>query len=257
MMIDTHTHIYLTDFSEDEAAMMQRAVEGGVQRMYLPAIDQGTHQALVDFEARYPERACAMMGLHPCSVKANYQDELAVVEDWLKRRRFAAIGEIGLDHYWDTTFAREQEEAFRIQIEWSIRYSYPIVIHTRNAMQETINIVKEYVPLGLRGIFHCFSGSIESAREIVKAGFYLGIGGVVSYPKAGLADVLRQVDPVHLVLETDAPYLTPVPFRGKRNEPSYLVHVLQKLAEVYNKTTDEIAAITTTNAENIFGTYRP
>ncbi len=256
-MIDTHTHIYLTDFSEDEAAMMQRAVEAGVGRMYLPAIDRGTHQALVDFEARYPARACAMMGLHPCSVKANYQDELAVVEDWLKRRRFAAIGEIGLDHYWDTTFAREQEEAFRIQIEWSIRYSYPIAIHTRNAMQETINIVKEYVPLGLRGIFHCFSGSIESAREIVKAGFYLGIGGVVSYPKAGLADVLRQVDPVHLVLETDAPYLTPVPFRGKRNEPSYLVHVRQKLAEVYQKTTDEIEAITTANAENIFGTYRP
>ena len=257
MMIDTHTHLYSAQFGEEEADVVQRAREAGVSRVYLPAIDQESHQAMIDFEARYPDWACAMMGLHPCSVQANYQEELAIVESWLKQRRFAAVGEIGLDHYWDKTFVREQEEAFRIQIEWALTYQYPIVIHTRNAMQETINIVKEYAPRGLRGIFHCFSGSIESAREIIKAGFFLGIGGVVTYPKAGLSDVLTQVDPSHLVLETDAPYLTPVPFRGKRNETSYLVYVRQQLMKIYGKTADEIDAITTANAENIFGAYRP
>lgn len=256
MMIDTHTHLYVDQFSEDANLMMQRAREAGVERVYLPAIDRESHQAMIDFEARYPEMACAMMGLHPCSVKENVQEELQEVENWLKQRRFAAVGEIGLDHYWDKTFVREQEEAFRIQIEWALQYGYPIVIHTRNAMQETINIVKEYVPRGLRGIFHCFSGSVESAREIIKAGFYLGIGGVVTYPKAGLAEVLKEVEPRHLVLETDAPYLTPVPFRGKRNETSYLVYIRQRLMDIYGMSAEEIDAITTANAENIFGAYR-
>jgi TatD DNase family protein len=163
------------------------------------------------------------------------------------------VGEIGLDHYWDTSFAPQQEEAFRLQIEWSIQYQLPIVIHTRNAMQETINIVKEYVPRGVRGIFHCFGGSHESAIEIIKAGFYLGIGGVLTYKKAGLPEVLEKIDLQHMVLETDAPYLTPVPFRGKRNESSYLSYVVDKLAEIKNVSAAEVAAITTANAEKIFG----
>jgi TatD DNase family protein len=194
-----------------------------------------------------------MMGLHPCYVKENYKDELASVSTWLVKRKFAAVGEIGLDFYWDKTFTNEQYEAFRLQIELSIQYNLPIVIHTRNAMQETINIVKEYVPKGARGIFHCFSGSIESAREIIKAGFYLGIGGVITYKKAGLAEVLEQVSLEHMVLETDAPYLTPVPFRGKRNESSYLKYIIEKLAGVKKVPVEELAAITTANAEKIFG----
>ena len=163
------------------------------------------------------------------------------------------MGEIGLDHYWDKTHIKEQETAFRIQIEWALEYQLPIVVHTRNAMQETINIVKEYVPRGLRGIFHCFSGSYESAREIIKAGFYLGIGGVVTYPKAGLAEVLEQIPLEHIVLETDAPYLTPVPFRGKRNESSYLTYIAAKLAAIQGVPVDKIEEITTANAQKIFG----
>jgi TatD DNase family protein len=194
-----------------------------------------------------------MMGLHPCYVKENFQQELAIVKDWLGKRNFAAIGEIGLDYYWDKTFAAEQVLAFRSQIEWSIDLGLPIVIHTRNAMQQTIDIVKEYVPKGLRGIFHCFSGSYESAREIIDAGFYLGIGGVVTYKNSGLVDVLSKIDLEHLVLETDAPYLTPVPFRGKRNESSYLKYVVEKLAAIKNCPIETVATITSANAEKIFG----
>lgn len=256
-MIDTHTHLYVPEFSIDEDLVVSRAEAAGISAAYLPAIDSETHEAMLAFEARYPNWARAMMGLHPCSVQADYQEELDVVEGWLQQRRFAAIGEIGLDHYWDKTYVDEQEEAFRVQMEWAISYDYPIVIHTRNAMQETINLVKEYTPRGLRGIFHCFSGSKESAREIIRAGFYLGIGGVVTYPKAGLAEVLKEIDAAHLVLETDAPYLTPVPYRGKRNETSYLGIILHKLAEIYDRPPEEIDAITTANAQNIFGTYRP
>ena len=193
------------------------------------------------------------MGLHPCSVKENYKEELSIIEDWLSRRKFAAIGEIGLDFYWDKTFSDQQYEAFTHQINLALQYDLPIVIHTRNAMQETINVVKEFAPKGLKGIFHCFSGSYESAKEIIKAGFYLGIGGVVTYKNAGLAEVLEKIELDHLVLETDSPYLTPVPFRGKRNESSYIKYVVARLAEIKNTTADEIAAITTANANKIFG----
>jgi len=208
---------------------------------------------MFNLEEKYPGQCIAMMGLHPCYVKENYQDELALVQHWLTKRKFAAVGEIGLDFYWDKTFATEQYEAFRTQMEWAIENNLPIAIHTRNAMQETINIVREYVPKGIRGIFHCFSGSYESAREIINAGFYLGIGGVLTYKNAGLAEVLSKIDLQHLVLETDAPYLTPVPFRGKRNESSYLKYVVAKLAAVKNCSEEEVAAITTENAEKIFG----
>ena len=254
MLIDTHCHLYANAFLGDLDAVMQRALDSGVQRFYLPAIDSASTEAMLNLETRYPGKCFAMMGLHPCHVTANYQEELAQVKGWLERRPFVAVGEIGLDHYWDKTHIKEQEQAFRTQIEWALEYQLPIVIHSRNAMQDTINIVKEYTPRGLQGIFHCFSGSYESAREIIKAGFYLGIGGVVTYPKAGLAEVLAQIELEHIVLETDAPYLTPVPFRGKRNESSYLTYIAEKLASIKGVSIETVAEITTANAQKIFGT---
>ena len=253
ILIDTHCHLYSQEFIADINTVIEHAGNEGVQKFYLPAIDSMATAAMLALENQFPGKCIAMMGLHPCYVKENYKDELELVENWLSKRTFAAVGEIGLDHYWDKTFLKEQEEAFRTQIAWSIQNNLPIVIHTRNAMQETINIVKEYVPKGVRGIFHCFNGSYESAKEIIKCGFYLGIGGVITYKKAGLAEVLQDIDLKHLVLETDAPYLTPVPFRGKRNESSYLKYIAAKLAEVKNVSIEEVAAATTTNAQKIFG----
>jgi len=252
-LIDTHCHLYSEEFEKDIETVIGNAVETGVEKFYLPSIDSASMKSMFNLEEKYPGQCIAMMGLHPCYVKENYQDELALVQHWLTKRKFAAVGEIGLDFYWDKTFATEQYEAFRTQMEWAIENNLPIAIHTRNAMQETINIVREYVPKGIRGIFHCFSGSYESAREIINAGFYLGIGGVLTYKNAGLAEVLSKIDLQHLVLETDAPYLTPVPFRGKRNESSYLKYVVAKLAAVKNCSEEEVAAITTENAEKIFG----
>lgn len=252
-LIDTHCHLYSGEFEKDIETVIGNAVETGVEKFYLPSIDSASMKSMFNLEEKYPGQCIAMMGLHPCYVKENYQDELALVQHWLTKRKFAAVGEIGLDFYWDKTFATEQYEAFRTQMEWAIESNLPIAIHTRNAMQETINIVREYVPKGIRGIFHCFSGSYESAREIINAGFYLGIGGVLTYKNAGLAEVLSKIDLQHLVLETDAPYLTPVPFRGKRNESSYLKYIVAKLAVVKNCSEEEVAAITTENAEKIFG----
>ena len=252
-LTDTHCHLYANEFDSDIDDVMMRAEHEGVDKCYLPAIDSNSITAILELEKKYPQRCIPMTGLHPCSVKENYKDELAVVEEWLGKRYFVAIGEIGLDYYWDKTFATEQIAAFKTQIEWSIKYQRPISIHTRSAMQQTIGIIKEYVPKGVRGIFHCFGGSYEEAIEIIQAGFYLGIGGVLTYKNAGLADVLKKIDLKYLVLETDAPYLTPVPFRGKRNESSFLKYIAIKLAEVKNCTLDEVAAITTANAEKIFG----
>lgn len=252
-LIDTHCHLYSEEFAGDIETVIENAGRIGVTKFYLPAIDSTATDSLLALEAKFPGKCIAMMGLHPCYVKENYKEELELVNSWLAKRKFAAIGEIGLDYYWDRTFVKQQEEALRTQIEWALHYKLPVVIHTRNAMQETINVVKEYSREGLTGIFHCFGGSIESAREIIKAGFYLGIGGVLTYKKAGLAEVLEQVSLEHLVLETDAPYLTPVPFRGKRNESSYLQYVVARLAEVKKLSIEEVAAITTANAEKIFG----
>lgn len=252
-LIDTHCHLYSEEFQNDRDAMLQRARESGVTRMYLPAIDSSAHEAMLHLESADPQRYPAMMGLHPCYVKENYREELQLVENWLAKRSFCAIGEIGLDHYWDKTFVNEQVEAFTLQMEWAIQYQLPIVIHTRNAMQETIDRVKTFQSRGIRGIFHCFSGSYESAQEIIKMGFYLGIGGVITYPKAELAEVIRKIPLEHLVLETDAPYLTPVPFRGKRNESSYLMYIAEAIGKACGRSLEEVAAITTANAQNIFG----
>jgi len=253
ILIDTHCHLYLDEFKNDIGEVMERAIQSGVERFYLPGIDSTVIPDMLQLEEKYPGRCFAMMGLHPCSVKENYREELSIVETWLNQRPFAAVGEIGLDFYWDKTFADQQYEAFDLQMQWALDRKMPIVIHTRNAMQETINRVKPFAAKGLTGIFHCFSGSYESAVQVTDMGFLLGIGGVLTYKNAGLPAVLEKIGMEHLVLETDAPYLTPVPYRGKRNESSYLTYIIRLLATTKNLSVEEAAAITSANAKKIFG----
>jgi TatD DNase family protein len=251
-LIDTHCHLYMPEFDADITEIMQRATENGVEKFYLPAVDSKSLEAMFALEKKFSGKCFAMTGLHPCAVKENYIDELKMVEDLLMQRKFAAVGEIGLDFYWDKTFAEQQYESFHKQIEWALQYNLPIVIHSRESMEQSINIIKEHQHGKLKGIFHCFSGTIESAKQIIELNFYLGIGGVVTYKKSGLTELLKEIDLKHIVLETDAPYLTPVPFRGKRNESSYLIYIAQKIAEIKNISVEEVAAITTANAQKIF-----
>jgi TatD DNase family protein len=252
--IDTHCHLYLPEFSSDIESVFSRAKAAGVEKFYLPAIDSAVTEALLEMEKNYPGQCFAMAGLHPCSVNENYQDELERVSRSLSERTFVAIGEIGLDFYWSKQFLNKQYLAFEKQMEWALEKKLPIVIHTRNAMQQTIDFVKPFAARGLRGIFHCFGGGYEDALQILDLGFYLGIGGVLTYKKSGLNEVLKKINLSHIVLETDAPYLTPVPFRGKRNESSYIKIIAEKLAAVKNISVEEVAAITTSNAEKIFNT---
>jgi len=252
-LIDTHAHIYLDTFKKDIDQVMARALAEGVEKIYLPAIDRSETTNMHDLEMKYPVACMAMAGLHPCSVKEDHHDELMWVEEQLGSRSFAAVGEIGLDFHWDRTFVDRQYQAFESQVEWALKYDLPIVIHSRDAIDECIATVTKYKARGIRGIFHCFGGSLEQARAITGIGMYLGIGGVITYKNAGLAEVLEKVSLEHLVLETDAPYLTPVPFRGKRNESSYLKYIAEKLALVKQVTMEEVAAVTTANAEKIFG----
>jgi len=252
-LIDTHTHLYVNEFEEDIESVVERAATEGVEKFYLPAIDESENEALLNLEKKFPGKMFAMAGLHPCSVKENFKAELEKIEQQLYERDFAAIGETGLDFYWDTTFKKQQFQSLRTHAEWAIGYKKPLVIHTRNAMQETIDVVKDYEGKNLFGIFHCFSGSLENAKEIIDAGFLLGIGGVLTFKNSGLAEVIKDVDLKYLVLETDAPYLAPVPFRGKRNESSYLKYIVEKLAEIKNIPVEEIADQTTKNAEEVFG----
>jgi TatD DNase family protein len=248
-LIDTHAHIYLPEFDADRQQLVDKALAAGVTQILLPAIDSTTHMQMLETEARFA--ACkAMMGLHPCSVKENYKEELQQVETYLQQRSFAAVGEIGLDFYWDTSFTKQQYEAFGTQIGWALQYDLPIVIHSRNAMDECIEVVKKYK--GSRGIFHCFSGTVQQAEQLIEQGFLLGIGGVVTYKNAGLDKVLAAIGIENLVLETDAPYLAPVPYRGKRNEPAYLAEIIKKISAVTGKEIEEIAAVTTENAIKIF-----
>ncbi len=252
-LIDTHTHLYVKAFKNDIDAVMARALEAGVSRFYLPAIDSTETESMLQLESRYPGTCHAMMGLHPCSVKEDYETELKLVEDWLSKRKFVAVGEIGLDYYWDRSFTGQQKDAFHRQIEWALHYDIPIVIHSRNSIDDCLEIVGQHQKGRLRGIFHCFTESLEAARKVMDLGFYMGIGGVLTYKNSGLAEVVREIPLEYLVLETDAPYLTPVPFRGKRNESSYIKYVAEKLAEIKGISLEELAKITTTNAEKIFG----
>lgn len=250
--VDTHTHLYLQEFSADIDAVIERAEAEGVEKFYLPAIDSSETLALFELEKKFAGKCVAMAGLHPCSVKENYKEELGKVHEMLQDRNFAAIGETGLDFYWDTSFREEQYKSLHQQAEWALQYNLPLVLHTRNAMQETIEFIKTYDSKGLQGIFHCFSGTLQNAKDIINLGFYLGIGGVVTYKNSGLTEIIRDIQLEHIVLETDAPYLAPDPFRGKRNESSYIKYVAQKIAEIKNISIEEVAQQTSKNAAKVF-----
>ncbi|MDX1666558.1 MAG: TatD family hydrolase [Saprospiraceae bacterium] len=252
-LIDTHAHLYLQQFEEDREEVLQRAFAAGVQKIYLPNVDSDTISDMLKLEADYPGRCFAMMGLHPCSVKDNYREELAIVKEWLQSRPFAAVGEIGIDLYWDKTHIDEQRKAFERQMEWSIEFDLPIVIHSRESTDMIIEIIDGFSKKSdLRGIFHCFTGDEDQARAIVDLGFYLGIGGVLTFKNAGLDETVRQVSLEYLVLETDAPYLAPAPHRGKRNESAYVLDVARKLASVKEVSLEEVIEKTGRNAERIF-----
>ena len=251
--IDTHAHLYDESIIPEINQVLNNEVAVGVEKIIMPGIDSTCIDDMLLLETKYPNNCIAMMGLHPCYVKENYVAELAIVEDWLSKRKFVAIGEIGLDFYWDKTFTEQQYKAFETQMQWAIDYNTPIVIHTRNAMGETIEAVKPFVKKGLRGAFHCFSGSKESAQQIIEMGFYLGLGGVLTYKNAGVAEVIKNIPMEFLFLETDAPYLPPVPYRGKKNEPAFMIEVAKKLAEIKQIPLHEVAEITTANAERLFG----
>jgi TatD DNase family protein len=252
-LIDTHCHLYLPEFKPDLDEVMQRAAANGVEKFYLPAIDSTVIEDLLAIEKKCPGKCFAMMGVHPCSVNENFKKELAIAEDLLGKRSFAAIGETGLDFYWDTSFAAQQYESFEMQMQWALDKRLPVVIHTRNAMQQTIDTVKPFSVKGLTGIFHCFGDSYEMAMKIIEMNFFLGVGGVLTYKKSGLDEIIKKIDLKHIVLETDAPYLTPVPYRGKRNESSYLKIIAENVAAIKNISFEEVAAVTTANAEKIFG----
>jgi TatD DNase family protein len=255
MLIDTHTHLYVKQFNSDREAVIERAIANDIQKFYLPNIDRNSIDALLSLENKYPQRCFAMMGLHPCSVKEDYEEELAVVKSWLDKRPFCAVGEIGIDLYWDKTFLEQQKDAFRRQSRWAVELGLPIVIHSRESTDIIIDLIKELNLPGLKGIFHCFGGTETQARQIIELGFLLGIGGVLTYKNSGLQESLRSISLEHIVLETDSPYLAPVPFRGKRNESAYIKYIAEKLAEVKSVTVEEIAAVTSENAENLFVTY--
>jgi TatD DNase family protein len=251
-LIDTHSHIYLMDFDEDREAMMERSDKVGIISILMPAIDSATHEKMLELERQFPRKCRSMIGLHPCSVLGNYDTELNMIENYLAKNKFIAIGETGLDFYWDVTYKDQQYDSFQRQIEWALKYDIPVVIHSRNSIDECIDMISKNQKGSLKGVFHCFSGSLQQAQQIINLGFYLGIGGVVTFKNSGLDGVIKEIDLQNVILETDAPYLAPVPFRGKRNEPAYMSYVVQKLADIKATTIEEIAAITTANAQKLF-----
>ena len=252
MIIDTHAHLYLEEFEKDIESVIDHSKENGVSTIYLPAINSETHEAMVALGNRYPSYCKPMIGLHPCYVKADYENELKIVDDYLTRYPFSGIGECGLDFYWDKSFVKEQYLALEYQIHLAQKNQLPIILHTRNATQETIDVIRSNKNENLKGIFHCFGGTIEEAQQIIEMGFYLGIGGVVTYKNAGLDKVLEHIDLKHIVLETDAPYLTPVPHRGKRNETAYLKIIAEKIASIKNCSFEEVAKVTSENGIMVF-----
>ncbi len=253
VVTDTHCHLYLEAFEEDLEAVMARASSEGVSRFFIPAIDSGYTLAMIALRDAYPDRVFLMAGLHPTHVKEDYKTELEHVKTLLTNGHYYAVGEIGIDLYWDKTFFRQQQEAFRIQIKWAKEYGLPIVIHCRESFDEIFEILEEEKGDDLRGIFHCFTGTLEQAHRAISYNMKLGIGGVVTFKNGKIDQFLSQIELKHIVLETDSPYLAPVPYRGKRNESSYLAEILDKLASLYKLPKEEIAKITTNNSKEIFG----
>jgi TatD DNase family protein len=253
MITDTHTHLYSSQFNEDQKEMMQRAKDAGVSRFFVPAIDSSYTESMLMLEENFPLDVYLMMGLHPTSVKENYLEELAHVKEWIDKRTFYAIGEIGIDLYWDKTFLVQQQEVFRTQIKWAKEKKIPIVIHCRAAFDEIFEILETEKDADLRGIFHCFTGTKEQALQAISYNMKLGIGGVVTFKNGKIDTFLNEIDPKHLVLETDAPYLAPKPYRGKRNESAFITNVVDKLVDIYGLSFEEISKITTQNSKDVFG----
>lgn len=253
-LTDTHSHLYSNEFKDDIHESMKRCIDAEIERIFLPNIDTESIAPMMALEKAYPDNCFSMMGLHPCSVTKEFETELSTIKEWLSKRDFAAIGEIGIDLYWDSSLLKQQQIAFRKQIEWAKELKKPIVIHTRNSFNEIFEILDEMNDDNLSGIFHCFSGDETQANRAIEYGnFWLGIGGVLTFKNSGLADVIKNIALSKLVLETDSPYLAPTPYRGKRNESSYLKLIATKLAEVKNVSLEEIAQITTANSVEIFG----
>jgi TatD DNase family protein len=250
---DTHTHLYAEEFDSDRAEMMQNALSNGVTRFFVPAIDSTCTQLMYELEANYPENVFLMMGLHPCYVKENYEVELKHIETELSKRKFVAIGEIGIDLYWDTSTLDIQKKAFKHQIQLAKKYKLPIVIHCRESFDEIFEVLESERSDDLFGIFHCFTGNIEQAQQAISLNMKLGIGGVITFKNGKIDQFIQQIDMRHIVLETDSPYLAPVPFRGKRNESSYVTLVAEKLANLYGISVEEVAKITTENSKTVFG----
>lgn len=250
--IETHAHIYSEKFKEDIEQIIDRSKEAGIERIYMPNIDHTSIDAMLELEQKHPEYCIPMMGLHPCSVKKDFQKELYLVEEWLSKRPFVAVGEMGTDLYWDQSLFGEQKEAFEVQAKLAIKYNVPIVIHCRDSMEETIALVDDLNHENLRGVYHCFNGSIDQGNKIIDQGFYLGIGGVATFKNGGMEPALKELPLEKMILETDSPYLAPVPNRGKRNEPSYLPLIGEKIASVRDLSIGEVAQTTTNNALLLF-----
>jgi len=252
MLIDTHTHLFVSEFDSDRAAVIERAQVEGVEKFVLPNIDKTTITALKQTVAQYPDLMLPLMGLHPTSVKADFKAELADIKAELEQGSYFGIGEIGIDLYWDQTFLKQQQEAFQIQLQWAKQKKLPVSIHIREAFDEVFEIIEQEKSTDLRGVFHCFTGTLEQAKRAVDLNFHLGIGGVVTFKNGKIDQFIDQIPPHHLVVETDAPWLAPSPYRGKRNEPAYLKLIVEKLAGVYQMKTEELACILYHNSMDVF-----
>jgi TatD DNase family protein len=250
--IDTHAHIYAKEFDADRSEMIQRAEDHSIGKIFMPNIDHATIDSMLELERKYPTLCYPMMGLHPCHVKKDFEKELYIVESWLSKRKFSAVGEMGTDLYWDKTFWDQQAEAFNIQVGLAKKHNLPIVVHCRESIDQTLDLVEKLQDGTLKGVFHCFTGSVEQAERLVKLGFYLGIGGVATFKKGGMESVLPHVPLNRIVLETDSPYLAPTPHRGKRNEPAYIPLIAQRVAELKNSNLAEVQTATTQNARTLF-----
>ena len=251
-LIDTHAHIYSTKFDSDRDQVIEEILQAGIERIYMPNVDVDTIDRMLDCESRYGNLCIPMMGLHPCDVKEDFEQELAVMEGWLNKRSFAAVGEIGTDLYWDKTTFEIQKQALNIQLGWAMERDLPVVLHCRESIDQTIELIQKAHNGKLKGIFHCFTGTLDQAKQIIEMGFLLGIGGVVTYKNGGLDQVIPHLGLDHLVLETDAPYLSPVPFRGKRNTPAYLPYIAERVGDLLGGSKEEVALKTKENALSLF-----
>lgn len=252
-LVDTHAHLYSEKFNDDINDVIKRSQDAAVERIYMPNIDSKSIDSMLELEYLFPGYCIPTMGLHPCHVDNNFEKELYVVEDWLSKRPFVAVGEMGTDLYWDKTNFELQKKAFIIQCDLAVKYNIPIIIHCRESVAETIQLVTDFDNKKLKGIFHCFNGDLKQANEVIDLGFVLGIGGVSTFKNGGLDDLIIGTDIQHIVLETDSPYLAPVPYRGKRNEPSYVNEVAKKVADLKNSNLEQVGKITTENAYKVYG----